>query len=159
MTRCIGDFVYKRDPIRPVVIATPDVVVHPRNAEDEFVVVASDGLWSVFSEAEVCAAVRRKLRECDGSAALVVEYLVDQALVQGSRDNICVCLVVFPAAFRHLLPVHKSYSCVMGWGAIEVRQWLSTINMTNAMEMFQAEHLSGEFLLAINEENYKYVGV
>src|SRR3546814_1303530 len=103
MSRSIGDFVYKKDPTHPVVVCTPDVVVHARNPEDEFILVASDGLWNVLSEAEACATVRRKLREMNGNAKLVAEFLIDQCLRRDSRDNISVAFIVFPADFRHLL--------------------------------------------------------
>lgn len=157
MTRSIGDFVYKRDAKRPVVIATPDVAVHPRNPEDEFILVASDGLWSVLSEGEACASVRRKLRETDGNAKEVAEYLIDQCLFRDSRDNISLALIVFPAAFRHLLPVHRSYEFVLGWGEDEVRRWLASVNLTDVADSLPAEKLTGDFLVAVNDENYKYV--
>eukprot|EP00897_Mesotaenium_endlicherianum_P003802 jgi/Mesen1/344/ME982939C10583 len=44
MSRAIGDRCLK-----PYVIAEPEVVVRDRAPADEFVILASDGLWDVMS--------------------------------------------------------------------------------------------------------------
>lgn len=43
--------------------ALPDVTALVRTPDDEFLVVASDGLWDVLSSAEVLKAARQGLRK------------------------------------------------------------------------------------------------
>ncbi|XP_062210725.1 probable protein phosphatase 2C 30 [Phragmites australis] len=58
MSRAIGDSYLK-----PFVIANPEVrVVERRDGEDEFLILASDGLWDVVSNEVACNVVRACLR-------------------------------------------------------------------------------------------------
>ena len=57
VSRALGDFVYKQSHTLPAeaqqVTADPDVHVEPRNPdEDEYLVLACDGIWDVFSNEE-----------------------------------------------------------------------------------------------------------
>jgi serine/threonine protein phosphatase PrpC len=57
MSRAIGDFRYKLNPLLAVhehqVIAIPDIAIHERNhAEDEVLILACDGVWDVLSNEE-----------------------------------------------------------------------------------------------------------
>lgn len=49
LTRGLGDFEYKRNrklpPQKQIIIADPDVVIHSFTEEDEFLVIACDGLF------------------------------------------------------------------------------------------------------------------
>ncbi|KAH7098999.1 protein phosphatase 2C Ptc2 [Auriculariales sp. MPI-PUGE-AT-0066] len=64
-SRALGDFFYKQrgdlPPTEQMVTAEPEIVVHQVTAEDEFVVVACDGIWDVFSSQEVVDSVRRMI--------------------------------------------------------------------------------------------------
>jgi protein phosphatase 2C len=58
MSRAIGDSYLK-----PFVISDPEVRVVERNdGEDEFLILASDGLWDVVSNVVACNVVRACLR-------------------------------------------------------------------------------------------------
>lgn len=62
MSRAIGDFKFKSDPKLPadkqLVIAVPDIITEKRDAaNDEFLVVACDGVWDCFSNQELCDVV------------------------------------------------------------------------------------------------------
>jgi len=65
LSRAIGDLQYKTrghlPPEKQIVCATPEIVCHPRHPEDEFVIVACDGIWDVKSSQEACNFVRRRL--------------------------------------------------------------------------------------------------
>lgn len=65
MTRSFGDFYlkYKEDvPIEAqAVIAVPDVVVRPRSHNDEFLVLACDGIFDVMSNQDVVDCIATKL--------------------------------------------------------------------------------------------------
>lgn len=58
MSRAIGDNLLK-----PYVISEPEVTVSERTEEDEFLILASDGLWDVVSNKMACEVVRVCLRD------------------------------------------------------------------------------------------------
>ncbi|KAK9143997.1 hypothetical protein Syun_013397 [Stephania yunnanensis] len=57
-SRSIGD-----QYLKPYVISVPEVTVKDRTEEDEFLILASDGLWDVMSNEVACKMVR-KCFEC-----------------------------------------------------------------------------------------------
>ncbi|XP_055826099.1 protein phosphatase 2C 51-like [Solanum dulcamara] len=110
-SRSIGDMYLK-----PYVIPDPEVVVSKRSDEDEFIILASDGLWDIIPNDVACDITRRCLngqtiRRCDqqsksdkiddqssegikGSlAARAATFLAELAIGRGSRDNISVIVV------------------------------------------------------------------
>ncbi|XP_073112336.1 probable protein phosphatase 2C 75 [Elaeis guineensis] len=60
MSRAIGDRYLK-----PVVISEPEVCIVERTAEDECLILASDGLWDVLPNDLACDVARRCLEEAD----------------------------------------------------------------------------------------------
>eukprot|EP00592_Proboscia_alata_P015250 CAMPEP_0194397902 /NCGR_PEP_ID=MMETSP0174-20130528/125803_1 /TAXON_ID=216777 /ORGANISM="Proboscia alata, Strain PI-D3" /LENGTH=440 /DNA_ID=CAMNT_0039194133 /DNA_START=680 /DNA_END=1999 /DNA_ORIENTATION=- len=74
----------------------PEVIVHQRDRADGCLVVASDGIWDVFSNEE-CGALIDTLvcREGESDAGLIAEEVLDVALTKGSRDNMSICVVPF----------------------------------------------------------------
>eukprot|EP00252_Welwitschia_mirabilis_P002988 TRINITY_DN12_c0_g1_i1.p1 TRINITY_DN12_c0_g1~~TRINITY_DN12_c0_g1_i1.p1 ORF type:complete len:595 (+),score=109.02 TRINITY_DN12_c0_g1_i1:1003-2787(+) len=96
MSRAIGDRYLK-----PYVISDPELTFTQRTEEDEFLILASDGLWDVFSNKEACDVVRRvfhhrsakKLR-ASRSAQVAADYLSNLAVQQrNTSDNITVVVV------------------------------------------------------------------
>lgn len=97
-SRSIGDYYLK-----PYVIAEPEVIVHKRTVSDEFLILASDGLWDVVPNDLACELVSKCLRgqvrrnvyeEFSGnSATAAATVLAELALARGSRDNISVIVV------------------------------------------------------------------
>ncbi|MED6205934.1 hypothetical protein PIB30_022383 [Stylosanthes scabra] len=90
-SRSIGDHCMK-----PFVISQPEIKVWRRTDSDEFVVVASDGLWDVVSNSLACQVVRSCLcgktsvtTTADAAASLLAEL----AMARGSKDNITVIVV------------------------------------------------------------------
>lgn len=81
----------------------------PRSREDECLILASDGLWDVMTNQEVCEVARRRLLTwhkkngvtasterglgADLAAQAAAEYLSMLALQKGSKDNISVIVV------------------------------------------------------------------
>ncbi|OEL30582.1 hypothetical protein BAE44_0008399 [Dichanthelium oligosanthes] len=92
-----------------VVIPEPDVVVVERNARDDFLILASDGLWDAVTPALACALVRQRLvktpriarprepprLDARGSPTVLAKELAEQAVRVGSQDNVSVVLVLF----------------------------------------------------------------
>ncbi|DBB06962.1 TPA: hypothetical protein ACH3X3_009613 [Trebouxia sp. C0006] len=90
VTRSIGDA-----DLKPAVTAQPEVSQHQLTAEDEFVVVASDGLWDKLSNEEAVRLVHDTVKQ----PTMAAQRLVTEALSRGSADNI-TAIVAF------LRPVH-----------------------------------------------------
>lgn len=102
--------------LKPYVIPDPEVVVSKRSDEDEFIILASDGLWDIIPNGVACDVTRRCLngqtiRRCDQQsksdkiddqssegikeslAARAATFLAKLAIGRGSRDNISVIVV------------------------------------------------------------------
>jgi protein phosphatase 1L len=89
VSRAIGDRAVKQ-----FVPATPDVFTIDLDAEHDFMVLASDGLWDVVSSEEAVALVRSTARSAD----LAAKRLALKAIELGSDDNISVICVHLDAA-------------------------------------------------------------
>jgi len=127
VSRAVGDFVYKRcesqPPERQAVTAFPEIRSFQREATDQFVVLACDGIWDVMSSQQVVSKVLELLqngrppapapapaeedpdadpppppREWDLGA--VCETLIDHCLELGSRDNMSVIIVLLQPGLK-----------------------------------------------------------
>ena len=97
--------------LKPYIIPVPEVTIVARAKDDECLILASDGLWDVMSNEEVCDAARKRIllwhkknAEASSSAQIsgdspdqaaqaAAEYLSKLALQKGSKDNITVVVV------------------------------------------------------------------
>ena len=96
--------------LKPYVIATPEITCTKRTLEDECVIMASDGLWDVLTNEEVCEIARRcilakrttspfstdvnsPLLGQDLQSATAAALLTKIALARGSTDNISVLVI------------------------------------------------------------------
>jgi len=100
LSRAIGDFAYKdRDDLPPEkqkVTAHPDIKVSERTPQDEFLLMACDGVWDVMSNDEVCAFVRGCLMEGERDPRVICEELLDHCLDLDSKDNMTAVLCLLP---------------------------------------------------------------
>nr|CAB3460680.1 unnamed protein product [Digitaria exilis] len=97
-SRSIGDYYLK-----PYVCAEPEVTVVDRTDQDEFLILASDGLWDVVSNEVACKIARNCLSGraasmfpesvAGRSAADAAALLTELAMSRGSKDNISVVVV------------------------------------------------------------------
>lgn len=97
-SRSIGDYFLK-----PYVTPKPEVTVWEREEFDDFIVIASDGLWDVITNELACKIVRKcfdgqiRRRVSEGMsrscAAKAAAMLTELAMAQGSKDNISVVVV------------------------------------------------------------------
>ncbi|CAL9207228.1 unnamed protein product [Musa hybrid cultivar] len=113
MSRALGDKYLK-----PFVISEPEICVVERTAEDECLIMASDGLWDVLPNDVACDVARRCLEEADQSrgaedvdggdataggreqeqasdarCSLAAVLLARLALARRSADNISVIVI------------------------------------------------------------------
>ncbi|KAK6925966.1 PPM-type phosphatase-like domain [Dillenia turbinata] len=97
-SRSIGDHYLK-----PFITSQPEVTICERTDADEFLILATDGLWDVVSNEVACQVVRRcldghiwkksKARERDGRPSEAAAMLAELAMARGSKDNISVIVV------------------------------------------------------------------
>merc|ERR1711988_874129 len=84
VSRALGDFMYKQNQSLPAeeqaVTALPDLVKQDRHADDEFFVVACDGIWDVMSNEEVVQFVRQCMLE--GPSCPLVEEVRNMSVRQ-----------------------------------------------------------------------------
>eukprot|EP00931_Biecheleriopsis_adriatica_P115184 TRINITY_DN91007_c0_g1_i1.p1 TRINITY_DN91007_c0_g1~~TRINITY_DN91007_c0_g1_i1.p1 ORF type:complete len:318 (-),score=63.73 TRINITY_DN91007_c0_g1_i1:181-1134(-) len=124
LSRAIGDLQFKQDPsLRPeeqVVSATPDVRTFLRQPDDEFMILACDGVWDVRSSQEVVTFIRSRLDAGNGSKVhltQIVEELLDSCVSPNlaetnglGGDNMTAMLVVFDNE-----AISWSAKHVLGW--------------------------------------------
>jgi serine/threonine protein phosphatase PrpC len=110
VSRSLGDFSYKQSSSLPAeeqkVSADPVVTPLERNAaEDEFLILACDGIWDVMTNESCAAWIRDRLQQ-ESDLGRVCEALLDHCLGLNSRDNMSVAIVVFPACKVAATGVH-----------------------------------------------------
>lgn len=90
LSRAIGDFEFKKSPeLAPeqqIVTAFPDVTIHEITADDEFVVVACDGIWDCQSSQAVIEFVRRGIAEKQ-ELSRICENMMDNCLASNSETG------------------------------------------------------------------------
>ncbi|KAF0852991.1 mitochondrial putative pyruvate dehydrogenase phosphatase (PDP) [Andalucia godoyi] len=101
MSRAVGDCFLKA----VGVTAEPDLYHRKLRTDDEFLIIASDGLWDVLSS----DTVHKVASENDASPQLAAERLVELAYRNGSMDNISVVVV----DLRNLSEGHSSTASVL----------------------------------------------
>mmetsp|Transcript_12391 Transcript_12391/g.49660 ORF Transcript_12391/g.49660 Transcript_12391/m.49660 type:complete len:398 (+) Transcript_12391:65-1258(+) len=109
LSRALGDDFYKPHGRAALVPVDPDVTVHPLQPDrDEFVIIASDGLWDVYSSQQAVQLVSKVLKSesvqsapHDQRAQMVSKFLVDSAFNAGSTDNITAIIVLLDFSKVH----------------------------------------------------------
>eukprot|EP00727_Mastigamoeba_balamuthi_P011602 m51a1_g7064 putative protein phosphatase 2c (900) ;mRNA; f:181236-184380 len=91
VSRGLGDY-----ELRPFVTDEAHCESHAVGEGDEFVVMASDGLWDTVTDEMCVRVVRKALKRSPGNARAAAEVLRDWAYLGGSGDNITVGVVVLP---------------------------------------------------------------
>lgn len=101
VSRALGDYEYKcvegRGPCEQLVSPEPEVYDYQRTSNDEFVVLACDGIWDVMSNDELMEFIHSRCRITNDLVKICNEIL-DLCLNKGSRDNMSLIIVAFPGA-------------------------------------------------------------
>ncbi|KAL6065508.1 protein-serine/threonine phosphatase [Balamuthia mandrillaris] len=102
VSRAIGDVELK--PGRPIqdnpVTAQPDVWKYEVTDDLEFLLLACDGVWDVFSNDDAVKVVRKALKRNGGDANAAAEALTNEAYERKSTDNISALVVVLNPLMR-----------------------------------------------------------
>lgn len=94
VSRAMGD-VYAK----PVVSSEIDIKHFARDDTDEFIIIATDGLWDVMESSEAVDYCHDLLdKTCTAEARLVLKrhmahHLTQEAVRRGSGDNVCVVMI------------------------------------------------------------------
>ncbi|RDW61063.1 putative protein phosphatase 2C [Coleophoma cylindrospora] len=90
LSRAIGDFEFKKSaelaPEQQIVTAYPDVTVHDITDDDEFLVVACDGIWDCQSSQAVVEFVRRGIA-AKQDLDKICENMMDNCLASNSETG------------------------------------------------------------------------
>lgn len=74
----------------------PDILVQNRNSEqDEFFIIACDGIWDVQTNQDAVRCVSGLFQDGESNLGLICEELCDVCLAFGSKDNMTVLIVKF----------------------------------------------------------------
>ncbi|KAJ2158556.1 Protein phosphatase 2C 2 [Coemansia sp. RSA 552] len=102
LSRALGDFEFKDNKAQPaekqIVTADPDVVERAANSEDEFLVIACDGIWDCMTNEQVVQFVHAKIVE-GKKLDQVCEEMMTRCLASESElggvgcDNMTVVIV------------------------------------------------------------------
>lgn len=90
-SRSFGDHMLKQQKLKsPDIISNiPDIKSVERTENDNFIFVACDGIWDVFSNLEVCNFIS------NNNTTDVLEKLFDESLIRSSKDNMSAILIKF----------------------------------------------------------------
>eukprot|EP00581_Thalassiosira_minuscula_P032592 CAMPEP_0183765896 /NCGR_PEP_ID=MMETSP0739-20130205/11219_1 /TAXON_ID=385413 /ORGANISM="Thalassiosira miniscula, Strain CCMP1093" /LENGTH=728 /DNA_ID=CAMNT_0026004617 /DNA_START=39 /DNA_END=2225 /DNA_ORIENTATION=+ len=84
-------------PSEQKVSPVPDIIVQNRNfGEDEFIVIACDGIWDVQTNQECVRMVADVFEEGEEDLGLVCEEILDLCLIKGSKDNMTAAVIKLP---------------------------------------------------------------
>ncbi|KAJ2039374.1 Protein phosphatase 2C 2 [Coemansia sp. S16] len=102
LSRAIGDFEFKNNRTLPaekqIVTADPDVIKHELAADDEFLVIACDGIWDCMNNQQVVQFVHAKIA-AGKKLDRICEEMMDECMAGESElggvgcDNMTVVIV------------------------------------------------------------------
>ncbi len=87
ISRVLGDH-----SLSPYVIPNPEIKKHKRSLDDQFLILACDGVWDVFSNEEAVVIVENALKN-GAEIQDVPQILVQAAYDAGSTDNISAIVI------------------------------------------------------------------
>jgi protein phosphatase 1L len=93
VSRAVGDV-----QLQPYVTAEPEIMDKTIEADDEFLVLASDGLWDVMNNKAVAEFLLERRKKV--SLANIAKELCMEALLRGTQDNVTVLVVDLTEAGR-----------------------------------------------------------
>ncbi|CAE7476264.1 unnamed protein product [Symbiodinium sp. CCMP2456] len=113
LSRTIGDLDYKRNSAlrmsEQIISSTPDVTHFQREARDDFVLLACDGIWEAMSSQDVVDFVNQRLKKhaaAEGPLSNIMEELLDHCLAPDlaasggvGGDNMTALLVLLQPRF------------------------------------------------------------
>jgi len=102
VSRALGDFEYKnvdgKGPTEQLVSPEPEFYIKERQPDaDQFLVLACDGVWDVMTNEDICNFISHRMKVHENLETICNE-VIDTCLYKGSRDNMSIIIIAFPAA-------------------------------------------------------------
>ncbi|KAG8994058.1 Protein phosphatase 2C 2 [Tulasnella sp. JGI-2019a] len=105
LSRAIGDFEFKQnhslEPEKQIVTSDPEITVHEPTEDDEFLVLACDGIWDCLTSQQVIDICRREIANRK-ELKEIAEIVIDKCLAPDSDinggvgcDNMTMAIVAF----------------------------------------------------------------
>jgi protein phosphatase 2C family protein 2/3 len=94
VTRALGDYEHTVHGKLKGLSADPDTISMILTEDDEFIVLASDGIWEVIDNNQTIRIVREQLK-ASGDCTQAAEHLINSALARGAEDNLTVAIISF----------------------------------------------------------------
>jgi len=149
VSRALGDYEYKnvdgKGPCEQLVSPEPEIYVEKRRPEDEFLVLACDGVWDVMTNEDLCSFVRSRLLITDDLEA-ISNHVVDTCLYKGSRDNMSIVLLTLPGCPKVSPEAQKKEKELEDLIEKKVTELCSTegqITMPQIMQVLSDEFIEG----------------
>ena len=86
VSRSFGDYDSK-----PYIISTPEMSIIEIDSNDEFILIACDGLWDVMSNVEVINFIDGRLKN-NVDPKVIIKELANEAINLSSEDNISIII-------------------------------------------------------------------
>lgn len=103
ISRSIGDKESKQGTANQI-IAIPDYKAYQLTQDNHFMILASDGLWDVIDNEKTVAMVHNALQK-KLPLDSIAKSLQDEAIKQGSEDNITICIIEFKWGYKDLIEI------------------------------------------------------
>jgi len=102
VSRALGDFEYKnveaKGPTEQLVSPEPEFFIKSRDhSEDQFLVLACDGVWDVMTSEDICQFISARMKVTE-NLETVANEVIDTCLHKGSRDNMSIIIIALPGA-------------------------------------------------------------
>ncbi|KAF5311694.1 hypothetical protein D9611_009416 [Ephemerocybe angulata] len=118
LSRALGDFEFKKNyalpPERQIITADPDVTCHEISEDDEFLVIACDGIWDCLSNQQVVDFVRYQVAE-GKSLEEIGQMMCDHCLAPDTSSGAgigCDNMTVLIVALTHGRTLEEWYAWV-----------------------------------------------
>ncbi|KZV39315.1 putative protein phosphatase 2C 49-like [Dorcoceras hygrometricum] len=107
VTRALGDW-YLKQPFgsSSPLISEPEFKHILLTEDDEFLIIACDGIWDVLSNQEAVSLVRHELRHHNDPQRCAME-LIHRALLRDTCDNLTAIVVCLSPKFRDSVPLQR----------------------------------------------------
>lgn len=97
-SRAFGDFAFKLNGSKgqdeQEIIPFPDFRSFERNDDDDFLIIASDGLWEFMTIQEVIEFITLR-KDAKITVDACCDQMIQECLARGSHDNISIIIVFF----------------------------------------------------------------
>jgi len=97
VSRAIGDVDFKQTyglgQAEQAVTCAPEITEHNRSENDDFIIIACDGLWDVMTNEEATTFVRERRTQEHGDLRIVAQQLAENAVDIGSTDNVTSLII------------------------------------------------------------------